>query len=455
VTATLNAPTTPAELQEWIQGFETPEAFSNAWTDGSFQAAIDSYANAQNATMEDLRTQTAEQIQLAVHDLFQRNEVDPLNARNRLDLVNRARENQTRSLALRNPAAPGAGLDKVTDSAAQFFQSALNVLPGTKDNAELRHKIMAYSEKVPSEGGILVPEEWRSDIITRSLETSVVRPRAVVVPMPTGKLRYPAVDMTTEVGEVYGGMIFYWVDEGGTITPTDATFAAIALEANKLAGGALVPNELLKDAAALQTWLMSSLPKGLGHFEDVGLLKGNGVKKPLGALHADNPALITVSKEVGQPAASITWVNILAMFSRLLPESYGSAVWVISPDAIPEIFSMALPVGTGGSAVMIGEGGGAQGLPQSILGIPIVWSRKTPGTLGTKGDISLVDLSQYIVGDTQDMRIDTSEHVAFWTDKTGFRIIERLDGQPMMLSALTPENGGPTLSSFVQLETRA
>jgi HK97 family phage major capsid protein len=454
VTATLNAPTTPAELEEWIHGFETPEAFVASWSDGSFQAAIDAYANAQNATMEDLRNQTAEQIQLAVHDLLSRNELGTGTARNRLDLVAQARQNQTQSFALRNPSAPGAGLDKVTSSAAQFLQSALNVLPGTAENRELRDKIMAYSEKVPSEGGILVPEEWRSDIITRSLETAVVRPRAVVVPMPTGKLRYPAVDMSTEVGEVYGGMVFYWMDEGGTITPTDPSFAAVTLEANKLAGGALVPNELLKDASALQTWIMATLPKGIGQFEDVGLLKGNGVKKPLGALHTDNPALITASKDVGQPAASITWTNVLSMFSRLLPESYDSAVWVITPDAIPEIFTMALPVGTGGSAVMLGEGSGPGRLPQSLLGIPIIWSRKAPAVLGTKGDISLVDLSQYVIGDTQDMRIDTSEHVSFWTDKTAFRIIERLDGQPLQLSALTPENGGPTLSSFVQLETR-
>ncbi len=230
-------------------------------------------------------------------------------------------------------------------------------------------------------------------------------------------------------------------------------FAAVSLEANKLTGGALVPNELLRDAKVLETWMRNSMPLGIAEFEDRGLLKGDGVKKPLGALHADNPALITAAKEVGQ-TSGITWNNVLSMFSRMLPESYDRAVWVITPDAIPEIFTMALPVGTGGSAVMLGEGSGSQRLPMSLLGIPIIWSRKAPAVLGTKGDISLVDLSHYLIGDTQDMRIDTSEHVAFWTDKTGFRIIERIDGQPSMLSALTPENGGPTLSAFVQMETR-
>ncbi len=116
---------------------------------------------------------------------------------------------------------------------------------------------------------------------------------------------------------------------------------------------------------------------------------------------------------------------------------------------------MALPVGVGGSAVMMGEGQGPQKLPQSMLGLPIRWTRKAPAALGTQGDISLVDWTKYVIGDTQEMTLDTSEHSAFTSDKTDFKIIERVDGQPAMLSALTPENGGPTLSAFVQLETRS
>jgi HK97 family phage major capsid protein len=275
--------------------------------------------------------------------------------------------------------------------------------------------------------------------------------------MNTGRLKYPAIDMTTEVGEVYGGIVFYDLDEGETIPDTSAAFAALELVAHKLAGAAVVPNELMKDASALTTWLMTNLPKGIAHAEDVRFLKGNGVKKPLGALHGSNPALITVDKESGQSANTITWNNVLAMFARMLPESFGSSVWVITPDAIPEIFTMAVPVGTGGSAVMIGDGtnSASQSLPQTLLGRPIMWSRKAPAVLGTKGDISLVDFSQYLIGDTQDVRVDTSEHAQFLSDKTVFRVIERIDGQPQLLSALTPENGGPTLSSFVQLATRS
>lgn len=459
MTATAAPPTTPKEWEDYVHGFDTPEAFAAAFEDGSFQETLTAYVGAQNKVMDELKAATNEQVQLAVHEMLKNGGAkDTGTAANRLDLVMRARHEHSANGLLNSVNAPGYGLNGEFESPGEAFQAAaaalgLRSMAGV-DTAKV-HNLKAYSEKVPSEGGILVPEEWRSDILTRALEMSIVRPNATVIPLTTGKLKYPAVDMTTEVGEVYGGMVFSWVDEGGTISPSDATFAAIALEANKLAGGALIPSELLRDAPALTVWLRTNLPNGWGHFEDLACLKGNGVKKPLGQLHADNPSLIVVNKEVGQPAATFTWNNALAMLSRLLPESFDRAQWLITPDALPEVYTMALPVGTGGSAVMVGEGNGTGRLPAMLLGLPIKWTRKAPGVLGTQGDVSLTDLSTYLIGDTMDMRIDTSEHVSFWTDKVGFRVIGRMDGQPSHLSALTPENGGPTLSPTIQLQTRS
>lgn len=454
---TAAAPTTPDEWTEYLNSLDSPEAFQKAFADDSdagFKAKLKSYTTATNATVDDLRAQAAEQSQIVLHEMLKNSGAETGTARGRLDLINRARKRHTDNLVLNNPRAAGHGLNGAFASPGEAFQAVLNKLPSSAENIQKVNDLRAYSEKVPSEGGILVPEEWRSDIMTRALEDSIMRQYATTIPMVTGRIKYPANDFTTEVGEVYGGMVFSWLDEGGTIPLSDAMFAAITLEANKLGGGALVPNELIKDSDAFTTWLRDKMPRGIGHFEDLGFLKGNGVKKPLGILHPDNPALIKAAKEVGQPAGTFTWNNALSMLSRLLPESFDRAIWLASPDMIPEIYTMALPVGTGGSAIMTGEGTGSGRLPQMLLGLPIRWTRKTPGTLGTQGDISLVDPSEYLIGDTMDMRVDTSEHVAFWTDKTGFRVVLRVDGQPSQLSALTPENGGPTLSSYVQLETR-
>jgi hypothetical protein len=48
----------------------------------------------------------------------------------------------------------------------------------------------------------------------------------------------------------------------------------------------------------------------------------------------------------------------------------------------------------------------------------------------------------------------TSEHFKFSTDTTAYRIISRVDGRPLILSALTPRTGANTVSPFVKLEAR-
>lgn len=456
MTDTKATPTTPKEWEEYVNTtLDSPEKFQAAYADGSFLEAMKAYQGASNKTMDALKAEMIEQTTAATLEMFKRNGVA---ADGRPD-VRPTSERAVAAGTAYDEFAPGVKVENIWKTKAQMVQDILAAKPNGEQRARLDQYetayTNAYSGNVPASGGFLIPEEWRSEILTRALEKEIVAPMAQVVPMPTGKLRWPINDMTTEVGEFYGGIQMVWLDEGQTFTETEGSFAALALESHKLGGLASVPNELIRHISSLEAWLRINLPNAIRQAKDNAFLKGNGVGKPLGGLNAANPALITVAKETNQTAATITWNNVLAMFSRLLPESLDTAEWDITPDALPEIFSMALPVGTGGSAVMLAPGDGVRGLPMTMLGLPIRWTRRAPGVKGTQGDISLADWSQYVIGQTTDVRLDTSEHSSFRSDKTDLRILLECDGQPGQLTALTPENGGPTLSSFVQLATRS
>lgn len=442
---TTATPMTPAQWEEYVQAFPDPAAFHKALNDGSFTAALNAYKNSTAQGMADLKQEVIEQSQLVIAEMLTKNGAV---ISNRLDLG-------ARRVTEYNKHAPGAGLDGKYDSFASYAQNALmNPNNMSNDDKIRRSEMSNYSSQTGEGGGFLIPEEWRSTIFEGpELAQAVVRSRATVVPMSSKSLHFPAIDFSTEVGEIWGGMVFYWMDEQGTIPDTSAAFAQIEFEANRLAGAAKVPNDTLKDAPALDAWLRSSLPRGIREFEDRAFMKGDGVKKPLGAL-TNHAAMVVAADEGAAQQSGITWINVLTMASRLLPESWDRAAWVITPDAFVEIWSMALPVGTGGSAVMIAPGNGTQAPVMTLLGRPIIWSRKAPATLGTQGDISLVDFSLYGIGDRQDVRLDTSEHAYFFQDQTAFKVIERVDGQPLLLAPLTPENNGPTLSGFVQLATR-
>jgi HK97 family phage major capsid protein len=130
-----------------------------------------------------------------------------------------------------------------------------------------------------------------------------------------------------------------------------------------------------------------------------------------------------------------------------------NAVWLISQDVEPQLYSMSMAVGTGGVPVYM-PAGGVSGQPYGTLfGRPVMPSEYCD-TVGDLGDIILADFSQYLLLKKDGLKSDSSIHVNFVYDETAFRWVYRVDGQPAWASELTPKNGGSTQSPFVTLEDR-
>lgn len=349
-----------------------------------------------------------------------------------------------------NPTAPGVKMEEVGFANLGDFTKAIWHRNPFPDNRlpEVRKVMDAYSSVEPSAGGFLIPETMRSEIMQLALEESIVRPRATVITLTTPTQSIPFVDVTTHSGSVLGGMIFYWTEEGGTPTITEAKFGRVKLQANKLMGLAAVPNELWNDAAALSSWLMQALPKGIAFYEDLAFLTGNGTGQPLGVL--ESPALIAVDKEADQPADSILVENILNMFSSMLPGSLSRAVWIANINTFKELMTLSISVGVGGLPVSLVD---IRSAPlMTMLSRPLIFTEKVP-TVGDQGDIGFYDLSYYLIGDRQAVEVSTSEHAYFTSDQTALKPVERVDGRPWVQSAIQPVHGS-TLSPYVALEAR-
>jgi HK97 family phage major capsid protein len=295
----------------------------------------------------------------------------------------------------------------------------------------------------------------RSEILKIALETSIVRPRARVIPMDSLTVPFPTIDSTSNASNVYGGISFGWAGEGESIDDTEDSvkFGQVLLRANKFTGYTTVPNELWTDSlVSLQALLDQLFPEAYGFQEDMAFFHGDGVGQPLGFLHAQNSAAISVAKQTGQAATTIVWENLVKMFSRMLPSSLGRAVWLAHIDTFPELATMALSVGTGGGPIWLTNG--ANGSPMSILGRPVYFTEKA-NTTGAVGDISFVDLGYYLIGDRMTMTAATSPHYKFANDRTALRWISRVDGRPWIKNAITPAKGSNTLSPFVKIAIRS
>jgi len=97
-------------------------------------------------------------------------------------------------------------------------------------------------------------------------------------------------------------------------------------------------------------------------------------------------------------------------------------------------------------------GNTATGVPNTLLGRPVIWTDKQPSK-GNKGDILLVDRSKYVIGDRQATSVESDPSAGFGSNKTAFRVIHRVDGQPWLPDVITLAGDSSTVSPFVALST--
>jgi HK97 family phage major capsid protein len=341
-------------------------------------------------------------------------------------------------------------------SFGDFLQAVVRAgTPGGQVDPRLETRAASgLNESVPSEGGFLVSEDYARELLRRTYATGQIASRCRRIPISANanSLKINAIDETSRAdGSRFGGVQSFWTAEADAKTATKPKFREMTLELKKLTGLCYLTDELLQDAAALESVVMQSFADEISFKLEDAIIRGDGAGKPLGILNS--PALVTVAKETGQAANTVIAENIFAMWSRCWGRSRQNAVWLINQDVEPQLFSMSMAVGTGGVPVYM-PAGGISGQPYSTLfGRPVIPVEYCP-TLGTVGDIILVDLSQYLLIDKGGIQTAASIHVRFVFDESCLRVILRVDGQPIRNSALTPYKGSNTLSPYVALATR-
>lgn len=313
---------------------------------------------------------------------------------------------------------------------------------------------LGVNEGVPSEGGFLVGTDHAPELLKRTYETGVLSSRVRKVPISTnanGLTINAIAENNRTTGNRFGGVQSYWLHEAGAKTPTNPTFRQMELKLKKLIGLCYSTDELLQDAVALENIIREAFAQDFAWMIDNAIFRGNGVGQPLGI--TGNAGTVVVNAEAGQAANTILYENIVNMWSRCLASSRNNAAWFINQDIEPQLFTMSLAVGVGGVPVYMPASGASASPFGTLFGRPVVPIEQA-STLGTVGDITLGDFSQYLMIDKGGIQPASSIHVQFVTDQTAFRFVYRCDGQPMWDQPLTPANGGNTLSPFVQLATR-
>lgn len=313
---------------------------------------------------------------------------------------------------------------------------------------------IGLQEAIDSDGGFLIPEAFSQEILQRVYDSAGIASRCRDVPMQTKSIKIPYVKETSRAdGSRQGGIRAYWSNELGQMTSSKPSFGQVRLEVEKLYVYVAASEEMMEDAAATGSVITQAAADELAFTLDNAILTGSGAGQPLGILNA--PCTVVQAPEPGQLPNTILAENIIGMWSRLWGRSRPNAVWLVSQDIEPQLYTMSIAVGTGGVPVYMPANGLAGQPYATLLGRPVIPCEQC-AALGNKGDIILADFSQYLLArHVTGVQSATSIHLKFDYDQTVFRFTLRADGQPWWPSALTPYSGGNTLSPFVVLDNRS
>lgn len=330
-------------------------------------------------------------------------------------------------------------------------------VPWEPAGSQVRKAALAEGSGVT--GGYLIPPQYMAELLTIQEEEAFFKPRCRVQPMNARTVQWPTLDITSSqssgTNPYFAGILASWQPEAQLINESEPAFRMTDWVAWDLECYAVSSNQLLADNGIGLDALMTTLfGQAVAWYEEYAYLRGTGAgsSMPVGVLNS--PCTIQQSRTV---ASRFTLADAANMFSHLQIRSWDNAMWIMHQSVIPQLIQMASGAvsNTASSTYVPGnnlvwtnpwtgpgiDGPMAQKLPKAFLnGLPIFFTDKLP-SLGTTGDVLLVDASHYIIGQRLDTQIDISPHYLFRSNQLAWRVVFRSDGKFWLNNAITDVNG--------------
>lgn len=333
-------------------------------------------------------------------------------------------------------------------SPVDFFKAIRNsaASPGSTDRRLVAAKAAATTfanEGSGPEGGWAMPTQYAQNIVKAVLGDGSLAGRMNPMQSASSVYQIP-VDETTDWGST--GIQAAKTAEGGSATVSNLALVNRTVTLYKATAMVNVSEELAIDNPAVVQHITRSMAGRLNAILNKWIVNGSGAGEPWGILKA--PALVSVDKDSGQTASTITKGNLSKMAGRCLDADQG-AFWLASPSAV-----------IGLEDVLLGAGGNTgadfqRGFGPPILGFPVVRSVEA-AAIGTAGDCTLVAPSGFISLVKGSVQSDATIFFYFDQGLTTLRAYVRYGQVPVLSSAVVPRvDTATTLSHCVTTAVRS
>jgi HK97 family phage major capsid protein len=267
-------------------------------------------------------------------------------------------------------------------------------------------------EGVDADGGYLVPEEYDRRLIQTLSEENIMRRLGnVITTSGEHKINIAATKPAAA-----------WIEEGGALQFSDATFAQILLDAHKLHVAIKVTEELLYDSAFnLESYIIEQFGKALANAEEDAFLNGTGVGQPLG-LFAD----VGGGHVAGTLSAALKADDVLGLIYDLKRPYRKNASFIMNDKTVAQIRKFK-----DNNGAYIWQPSYQAGEPDRILGYSVHTSEYVP-----ENAIAFGDYSYYNIGDRGTRSFKQLTELFAGNGMIGYVAKERVDGKLILPEAV-------------------
>ena len=275
----------------------------------------------------------------------------------------------------------------------------------------------ALSSLSDPEGGFLVPQEFRAELIKKRRNLVFMRQMATVISTSSQSVGVPTFDYDGDAS---------WTAESAQISEEDVTnaFGKQNFTPHKLARILRIPMELTEDAAInVESLMTDHFARRFGEIEENAFINGDGVEKPLGLLEAGLPT-------TNATAPTFEADDIFNIVYNIRSVYRSNGAWMMHREAVRRVRTFK-----DGNGQYLWQPALTAGEPATLLGYKLTESEFFPDNVdsGSAGDPLLIfgDFSFYWIVDRIDMSIQRLVERYAEFDQIGFKMRLRVDGSPV------------------------